>query len=316
MRRLKHATAVLAGLLALAPAPTIARAAAPPATQWSLGPAAASKAVHGNLRPAPGIHSQARVFDGLTAYVACPAPSLAGSFTVEAWIALAAYPWTYCPIADHQSQHKLGWSLGIDAEGHLALQAALPDGWHQAVSQDRIPLRRWVHVAGVFDATTGLALYIDGRPVADLAAKGSLTPAGKLDLLIGRSREQNRPAGVIRPAASPPIFDYLDGALSDLRIIDEAMTRAEIENGARIPTTAPRPAAVRPRPPESRPPGRTVRSLLYHPKELPGMGRPLAGSRTPRRRHPLRPGGLSLRLLARHRIRPLLGDRRGHLVHQ
>ena len=79
-------------------------------------------ALTGNYRVVTGVSGKAIKFDGYTTVVtrkAADAPKPAGAFSVSAWIALAAYPWNWCPIVSHQEENG-GYSFEIGPDGEMA----------------------------------------------------------------------------------------------------------------------------------------------------------------------------------------------------
>ena len=66
-----------------------------------------------------------------------------------------------------------------------------------------LPLKRWVHIAGVYATHNGagmLTLYLNGVPAGQLAVQGELSPA-RTNLLIGRVRDAALPfpEAVVKP---------------------------------------------------------------------------------------------------------------------
>ena len=61
--------------------------------------------VKGNAWLVPGVSGQALELDGIAAHVLVPSanvPRLSGSFTLEGWVALGAYPFNNAPILQQQ----------------------------------------------------------------------------------------------------------------------------------------------------------------------------------------------------------------------
>ncbi|MBM4025109.1 MAG: LamG domain-containing protein [Planctomycetes bacterium] len=115
------------------------------------------------------MRGKAIVMDGHTTCIRRTAqrvPNLERGFTVEAWIALGAYPWNWAPIAAQEntvslnsSRDKLSWPddiaadslregffFGVGPQGHLGLHLGA-DGWRVCQTERSIPLRTWTHVA-------------------------------------------------------------------------------------------------------------------------------------------------------------------------
>ncbi len=63
-----------------------------------------------------GVSGSALVFDGYTSVItrdADRAPRLQEEFTIDAWLAVAAYPWNYVPIISHSDEKLHGCALEI-----------------------------------------------------------------------------------------------------------------------------------------------------------------------------------------------------------
>ncbi|MBS1851500.1 MAG: LamG domain-containing protein [Acidobacteria bacterium] len=180
-----------------------------------------------------GISGSGLKFDGFTTVIErAPedVPQLANHFTVEAWVALQSYPWNWLAIVDQEKARHSGYYFGIDAEGHLGLQLSVWSTWETCISQTRIPLKKWVHIVGTYDSSTGIALYIDGKPAGKLALTGRMDAAPKTGMRIGRNFEDLPPTAIVRLSAAIPAFSSLDGILDELKIYDRALDEQEISS--------------------------------------------------------------------------------------
>jgi len=188
--------------------------------------------VEGFRKYVPGVAGKGLRFDGYTTQViraAEKAPKLNGAFSVEAWVALNTLPWNWVPIIDHELYQQVGYSFGIDAFGHVGLRLAVDGVWQSLVSTAELPLKRWAHVAGTFDPTRGLAIYIDGKEVGRLPITGSMKVPEHADLLIGRIREAALPfpAEAIHPIY--PVWYSLDGILDEVRIYSRSLSPEDVQ---------------------------------------------------------------------------------------
>lgn len=147
------------------------------------------------------------------------------------------------------------WMPGDPGDGHIALVqrqwrtvlhpdlfylgygpsgGALAYKWHvglttgepsiYARTEARTPtVDRWVHLAGVFDGTTGdMSLYVDGDLIASRSEKGRL----RLDL-----ESAERPlmiGGELNSASLDQVSSPFDGYVDEVRIYDRALTGAEV----------------------------------------------------------------------------------------
>jgi len=186
-------------------------------------------AVTGVFRHVDGITGHGLRFDGTSTVVtrsANHAPHLTEGLTVDAWLAIDAYPWNWVPIVDHRSEEQSGYYFGIDSFGHVGLMLAVDGQWWTLFSKAQIPLKKWSYVAGTYDPAKGMAIYLNGKPVGELSVQGPLTVAEREDLVIGRVRQATLPAQWIHPKL--PVWFSFDGILDDVRIFDQSLDAAEI----------------------------------------------------------------------------------------
>ncbi len=197
----------------------------------------------GNLKFVGGSSGKALKFDGFTTRVVCPAehaPKLGGYFTIEAWVALGAYPWNWCPIVSQADFGKSGYYFGIDSQGRFGLGVKAEDQW--LICKSEIPaerqrqvgpkvgldLRTWYHLAGVYDSESGITIYLDGKVVGTLPAKGKIDFAPKLDILIGRNHKNMAPTHPVRAFATHPSGYSFDGVIDEIKIYNRALDAGEI----------------------------------------------------------------------------------------
>ena len=80
-----------------------------------------------------------------------------------------------------------------------------------------MPRNTWNHIAAAYDSTKGIQLYLNG--VAD----GASVTTGYQDSTVG----------ILRIAAdvysSPPVTDFMDGKLDDIRVYQRTLSLAEIQ---------------------------------------------------------------------------------------
>jgi hypothetical protein len=269
-------TAMAFALLALASV-TAAQAASPAAwwrfdtiTDGTVTDTAShvSDAIAGHVRLVGGVAGQAVVFDGYTTIVtreAGKAPAITDAFTIEAWVALGAYPWNWCPVVDQSNAELQGYALEIGPRGGIRLRVAADGRWRTAVSEDYVlPLRKWMHIAGRYDGTS-VALFVNGRPAGataiDLKANeggrpltGRVTMAEGEPLLIGAVRAPERPSNWHRFGGDQPSWFSLDGLLDEVKIYTTALAPGAIAEAYRDVTPAPE-AALAPRVLPAGPPG-------------------------------------------------------------
>ncbi|MFH0880818.1 MAG: FG-GAP-like repeat-containing protein [Lentisphaerota bacterium] len=162
-------------------------------------------------------------FDGLDDHVACGAWDIAGeALTIAAWIRVAS------PYLDNDSRilsKALGsseqdhyWMLSLTlVGGEPRLRFRLKTGGTTATliaGSGSISLDAWHHAAAVYDGSA-LRLYLDGLPVGNQAASGSMSANPGADIFIG--------------ANPPDAYAPFKGLLDDVRVYDLALSLSEIQ---------------------------------------------------------------------------------------
>ncbi len=186
--------------------------------------------VQGRFWVVKGVKGRAVRFDGFTAHLSREAqqtPEITGPFTVEAWVALGAYPWNWCPLVDHSQQPSSGYFFGIDWRGRFGLYLSALREWQGVTSKVQLPLNEWVHLVGVYHPKDGITIYLNGKPVGSSSVEGTFLPARNLELLVGKHRSKLRPGGGIMTTLPTDI--YLDGIIDELKMYNDALTAKHVE---------------------------------------------------------------------------------------
>ncbi|HUG53036.1 MAG TPA: LamG domain-containing protein [Vicinamibacteria bacterium] len=228
--------------LLLSGAPGAAALERAPVAHW---PMDTPDSVSGRFTVVEGVSGKAIRFDGFTTVItgkAVDTPRIAGAFSVDAWVALAAYPWNWCPILAQEKGNEKGYVFAVGPQGQIGLQLAKGGRWLTVESREKLPLRRWVHVAAVHDEDAGVTLFVDGVPAGELALRGPLAAADDVDPIIGSNRAKVPPSNPVPPALGTlPSWFSLDGILDEVRLFDTALGADEIARAARLPASAARP---------------------------------------------------------------------------
>ena len=180
-----------------------------------------------------GISGTALQFDGYYSSVSLAsskAPQIGSALTVEAWIALGAYPFDWAPVAHQSAWAESGYYLGVDKDGHVGFHLSVDGKWESVVESDSLDLFRWYHVAGTFDKKTGrMAVYTDGvQKDSKTVAKNNLSLADEKDLMIGlNSQKMPAIAGRIRKGKWPSLFG-IDGLIDEVRIYNDALSSPDV----------------------------------------------------------------------------------------
>ena len=106
--------------------------------------------IHGNFKLVEGPDGRALKLDGFTTRVIRKAemvPSLGDSFTFEAWIAAATYPWNWCPILAQEQDQEAGFYFGVGPQGQVGISASVNGVWQYCETEKKIELKEWIHLA-------------------------------------------------------------------------------------------------------------------------------------------------------------------------
>jgi Concanavalin A-like lectin/glucanases superfamily len=176
-----------------------------------------------------GVVGNSLQLDGNTSYIETDFNTkLSGDFSVGAWLALGAYPTHWCPVADQNINSKKGFFLGIDAYGHAGINAYIGGKLVEVQSEEKIPLRQWAHIQGVFSPAEGLTLYVNGKSVGNAKTTNDFESATSEKLLIGKSSIKQKPEGTVRQNGTQPVYMFFDGLIDELKIYDDALTANEV----------------------------------------------------------------------------------------
>ncbi len=119
--------------------------------------------------------------------------------------------------------------FGIDHEGHIGMKLMLGGQLKECVSDVRIPLLKWSHIAGTFDSREGIKLYVNGKVVGSLATEGVLSPPAGQDLLIGRSQKRMSPANTERrPSRKTLSYMVFDGLIDEVKLYDRCLSAEQV----------------------------------------------------------------------------------------
>jgi len=189
--------------------------------------------IEGHFVFVPGVSGTGLKFDGYTTRVirkGNKTPRLGEAFTVEAWVAPAALPWNWCPVLSQERDGLVGYSFGIGPQGEFGLRVSVRGEWKECLSGVALPLRKWSHIAAVFDARSGISLFLDGREAGSLGFQGIPAYADGADLLMGMNPETKKPSHIVGQGAGTVAGWYaFDGIMDEVRITDRALSAEELK---------------------------------------------------------------------------------------
>jgi Concanavalin A-like lectin/glucanases superfamily len=189
--------------------------------------------IEGNFELVEGVTGKGLRLDGFTTRVIRKGEDInkpGTAFTIEAWVSLGEYPLNWCPVITTESDEVKGYRLMIGPYGQVSFQTAISEQWISCTSaSETMPLRKWLHIAGVYEANKEMALYINGILVSSLAIKGSLTYSLKTSCVLGMVTVPGRPSNTIRTWGTLEAYYGLDGIIDDIKVFDTALTAAQVK---------------------------------------------------------------------------------------
>ncbi len=186
--------------------------------------------LYGNYEYVTGIIGKGIKLDGFRTFARRERMSTEGitaAFTVEAWIAPAAYPWFWSPILDCSEHEIRGFFFGIDNLGHVGFKIAAGNGWYEAISEEDIPLREWTHLAAVYKADDKIVVYINGEEMSSVDIKGEYVPSRYGSATIGRNNMSQD--WVEYQLTTPDTYFFLDGILDEISLTKMAKSGNQIK---------------------------------------------------------------------------------------
>jgi hypothetical protein len=119
----------------------------------------------------------------------------------------------------------------IGPHGEVSLQTAIAEQWISCTTERlSIPLRKWMHIVGVYRADKDLTVYINGEMKATIPIQGKMIyPRGnKSGCVIGMVAYPERPVDIHRNWGTIPQFFGLNGIVDEIKVFDKAKPGSEI----------------------------------------------------------------------------------------
>jgi len=201
--------------------------------------------IKGNFKYVKGISGKALKLDGFTTQIirsASRAPKIQDSFTIESWIAIAAYPWNWCTLVAQQKEEQAGYCFGIGPRGEFGLELFVNGQWQTCKSEDfAVPLHKWVHIVAMYKKDNGVTLFLNSQPAGKLSVPGKPVFAPNAELRIGMNYQAVKPSHIHREVGTLPYWFSFDGIMDEIRIYDNILSAKVIKKyyTANAPTSAP-----------------------------------------------------------------------------
>lgn len=209
--------------------------------------------IHGLAKYVPGVKGTAIKFDGFSSYIEGyphlkktdreddePGLEMPRAISIEAWVAIGAYPWNWAPILTIGKYKVTGFYFGVDSRGRVGFHISdATSVWHECNSRLNpktklgMELNKWYHVVATYDPQEGMAIYVNGELQNtyndfefDYGIVYSNVGQG---FRMGMNREMLAPTDPIRDWATYPSQYSLDGIVDELKIRKGALTAVQIK---------------------------------------------------------------------------------------
>ncbi len=188
--------------------------------------------IEGNFEEATGVIGRGLRLDGFTTRIIREGKDIkkpGNEFTAEAWVSLGEYPWNWCPVITTESDEVKGYRLMIGPYGQVSLEIAIGEQWIACTSENEVlPLRKWMHITGVYTAGKEISLYVNGDLVASLPISGSMTFPARTQCIIGMVAAPGKPSDIDRTWGTLAAYYGLDGIIDEVNVYDKAMASDQI----------------------------------------------------------------------------------------
>lgn len=208
--------------------------------------------IHGLAKYVDGVKGTAMKFDGFSSYIngwpelpevfdeegyeTDPMPE---EISIEAWIAIGAYPWNWVPILTIGKYKITGFYFGIDSRGRVGFHMSdATSVWHECNSKLDphtnlgLDTRKWHHVVGTYSPENGLAVYINGElanTYNDFMFEYGIAYSNMDEgFSIGKNSVDLPPSDPIRDWATYPSNYTFDGIIDELIVHKKELSNEEV----------------------------------------------------------------------------------------
>jgi hypothetical protein len=185
-----------------------------------------------------GVSGSALAFDGYRSKVSMGVwepPEFGLGLTVEAWVAIGAYPFNEAAIIQQFNHKDAGAFLGVTAYGNLTFKLALDSKVHELTLKDKLTHYRWTHVAATYDKGGGtMRLFVDGVVKASLPAPGSKVTMRDSDVVIGLNSVKMKGTDLVRKNNNIPQEFGIEGLIDEVKVYDVALSPEEVARSYEI----------------------------------------------------------------------------------
>ncbi len=172
-----------------------------------------------------GVSGTALAFDGYNTRVTLPAskaPTFSTMMTIDAYVALGAYPFNEAAIIQQFNGKDAGYFLGVNAHGNLVFKVAIQHEIYATTTDSKVPLYQWSHITLTVNTEEKVVrLFIDGRLVSTLAVPEGFITLSNTDLVIGANSHKTVATDLVRKNNNIPQLFGIEGLIDEVRLFNE-----------------------------------------------------------------------------------------------
>ncbi len=218
-----------------------------------------------------GISGTALQFDGYNSMIIMPAykgPKPDIGLTLECWISISAYPWSWTPFIQQtddpeeillrmegpkailtgeendnedgeepsdeftfvlQEEDDTGYFLGLNGLGNPGFKIRVGNKWEELVADVVLHRRQWYHIVGTYDGISGLMnIYINGSAAGKKQIAKGKIALSSKDIKIGKGK----PRRPIKPVRANTFMDSygFDGLIDEVKMYGSPLSGADVVN--------------------------------------------------------------------------------------
>lgn len=181
-----------------------------------------------------GVSGTALQFDGYNSYLSLSkseGSEINTGITLEAWIAIGAYPWNWTPVV--QQGDNEGFFLGVDAYGHPGVSFMIGEKWEELVSEAFLERNTWYHITGTYDLESGtIRIYVDGKEAGIHNVERLAVVLSETEIKIGKGMDR-RPTDPVRANTFVDSYGF-DGLIDEVKIYNTGLSPTEIKEAYSI----------------------------------------------------------------------------------
>jgi len=184
--------------------------------------------IEGKFKEVAGVKGRSIRLDGFTCVLRHePDKMLAGAvgLTVEAWVALGAYPWNWCPVLTQFKEVEGGFSFEIGPRGELGMKQMIGGNILTCISDSQIPLNTWTHIAATVESGKGIRVFINGIGSGKYETQRKPSFSSNAETRIGMNYSDVFPAYRIgTEGGDTPYWFSIDGIIDEIVVYKDVLT--------------------------------------------------------------------------------------------